>query len=54
MQNATLTEYLQESRRKLVNVGVLKPSVLLKKPNPLGAHVANNYDWRYLCAAQLL
>jgi len=54
MQNATLNEYVQESRRKLVNVGVLKPAVLLKKTNPLGAHVANNYDWRYLCAAQLI
>lgn len=54
MQNATLTEYVQESRRKLVNAGVLMPSVLLKKTNPLSAHVANNYDWRYLCAAQFL
>lgn len=54
MQHATLIEYMQESRKKLVNAGVLKPSVLLKKINALGAHTANNYDWRYLSAAQLL
>jgi len=54
MRNEILTEYVQESRKKMVNAGVLKPSVMLKKVNPLGAHAANNYDWRYLCAAQLL
>ncbi|MEX0635729.1 MAG: asparagine synthase C-terminal domain-containing protein, partial [Ferruginibacter sp.] len=42
MQNKIFTEYIQESRKKLINAGVLKRSVLLKKVNPLGAHVANN------------
>jgi asparagine synthase (glutamine-hydrolysing) len=54
MQHPLLVEYMHEARRKLVNASVLKPSVLLKKINPKGAHMANNYDWRYLCAAQLL
>ena len=54
MQHPRLEEYMQESRKKLVNAGILKPSVMLKKINSMGAHVANNYDWRYLCAAQLL
>ena len=54
MQHPGLEEYMHESRKKLVNAGILKPAVMLKKTNPMGAHVANNYDWRYLCAAQLL
>lgn len=54
MSNATLKEYIQESKRKLVKNGILKKDVLNKKVNPLPAHAADNYDWRYMCAARIL
>lgn len=53
MENAVLQEYIQEAKRKLVNKGVLQQKVLNKKIMPKEAVAANNYDWRYLCAAQL-
>jgi len=54
MQNTTLQEYIHEAKRKLVNNGILKQDVLNKKIKPMEAYHADNYDWRYLCAAQLL
>jgi asparagine synthase (glutamine-hydrolysing) len=54
MGNAVLQEYMQEAKRKLVDRGILKTTVLNKKITPLPAHDANNFDWRYLCAAQII
>jgi asparagine synthase (glutamine-hydrolysing) len=54
MHNEILQDYIQESKRKLVNKGILKSSVLNKKITPKAAHETNNFDWRYLCAAQIL
>jgi asparagine synthase (glutamine-hydrolysing) len=39
------------AKEKLVQAGILLPSVLHKKPQPKAAHEADNFDWRYLCAA---
>lgn len=52
MENEVLQEYIQEAKRKLVEKGVLQSKVLHKKIIPKEAVAANNYDWRYLCAAQ--
>lgn len=54
MQNARFQEYLMEAKRKLVIQKILTPNVLEKKPVPKPAHEADNFDWRYLCAAQIL
>jgi asparagine synthase (glutamine-hydrolysing) len=54
MQNKTMQEYIVESKRKLVNLRILKSSVLNKKILPLSAHAKDNFDWRYLCAAQIV
>ncbi|MEJ7589390.1 MAG: asparagine synthase C-terminal domain-containing protein [Ferruginibacter sp.] len=54
MLNKTLQDYIQESKRKLVNKHILKTSVLNKKVLPLNAHDKDNFDWRYLCAAQII
>jgi asparagine synthase (glutamine-hydrolysing) len=54
MQNNKVQDYIHESKRKLVNERVLKTSVLNKKISPLSAHARDNFDWRYLCAAQFL
>ncbi|MEP7107677.1 MAG: asparagine synthase C-terminal domain-containing protein, partial [Ferruginibacter sp.] len=54
MQNKTLQDYIHESKRKLVNQRILRTEVLNKKILPLNAHQKDNFDWRYLCAAQII
>ncbi len=50
MQDKTMQEFQHESRRNLVSQGVLKSAVLKTPLQPLAAHDAGNFDWRYLCA----
>jgi asparagine synthase (glutamine-hydrolysing) len=54
MNNPQLQEYIHESKRTLVKHGMLKEQALNKKIQPQEAHAADNYDWRYLVAGQLL
>ena len=54
MQDPTLQEYIQEARRSLVKTGILEPAVLQKKIQPMEAHTAENFDWRYLVTAACL
>jgi len=54
MQDPVLQEYMQEARRSLVKAGILEAAVLQKKIQPMDAHAAENYDWRYLVAAACL
>lgn len=54
MMDPRLQEYIHESKRTLVKEGILKEQVLHKKIQPQEAHAADNYDWRYLVAGQLL
>jgi len=54
MQNAALQEYIQEARRKLVTAKMLSQKVLDKKIEPMAAYAENSFDWRYLCAAQII
>ena len=54
MQNKTLQDYIHEAKKKLVNANILKPQVLNKKIEPKTAHADNNFDWRYLSAAQII
>ena len=54
MQERRLQDYIQEAKRKLVNLGVLQPAVLREKVQPQGALAADNRDWRYLVAASTL
>ncbi len=51
MQDGILQEYVQEARRSLVKMGILAPAVLQKKIQPMEAHAAENFDWRYLVTA---
>ncbi|MCW3093785.1 MAG: hypothetical protein JWP81_4854 [Ferruginibacter sp.] len=53
MENKMLQDYIYESKKKLVYNRVLKTSALNKKILPLHAHAKDNFDWRYLCAAQV-
>ncbi|MBI1781128.1 MAG: asparagine synthase (glutamine-hydrolyzing) [Sphingobacteriales bacterium] len=54
MQQNSVREQIQEARRKLVNAEILKQTVLNKPVVAKAAHEADNYDWRYLCAASML
>ncbi len=54
MQEKIMQDYIFESKVKLVDEHILKPSVLKKKSRPLPAHSRDNFEWRYLCAANML
>lgn len=54
MQHARVEECIHESRKKLVDKGILKHEVLQKKVRSQSAHEAENFDWRYLCVAQCM
>jgi asparagine synthase (glutamine-hydrolysing) len=53
MQDKTIQGMVQDSKKILVEKNVLQPSVLKQATQPQAAHSANNFDWRYLCAAEL-
>jgi asparagine synthase (glutamine-hydrolysing) len=54
MENKTMQEYIYEAKKKLVTSKILRQSVLTKKIETKAAHADNNFDWRYLCAAQII
>jgi asparagine synthase (glutamine-hydrolysing) len=54
MENKMLQEYIHEAKKKLVTSKILKPAVLQQKVEPKTAHADKNFDWRYLCAAQII
>ncbi len=54
MQHTQMQDYIHESRKRLVANGVLQKKMLFKPIEFLDAHAAQNFDWRYLCAAQSL
>jgi asparagine synthase (glutamine-hydrolysing) len=53
MQDKTIQGMIRDSKKILVEKNVLQPSVLKQATQPQAAHSANNFDWRYLCAAEL-
>ncbi|RYY42987.1 MAG: asparagine synthase [Chitinophagaceae bacterium] len=54
MEHPVLVDYMHEAKKKLVKYDMLKPQVLQRKPDPKHAHERHNYEWRYLCTAQML
>lgn len=54
MKNAQLQDRIHEAKKKLVQEKVLKTNILSKPVQPVAAHEAGNYDWRFLSAAQIL
>ena len=53
MEQPKLREFIHEAKTRLVRENILKPSVLMKKTKAMDAHEAENFDWRYLCAARM-
>jgi asparagine synthase (glutamine-hydrolysing) len=54
MMEPDLQGHIREAKRSLVEKGILDRTVLQKKIQPMGAHAAENYDWRYLVTAACL
>ena len=54
MEDNTVQDYIHEAKKKLANAGILTKNAVDKKIDPLPAHADKNYDWRYLCAAQVI
>ena len=54
MEDHNVQDYIHEAKKKLANAGILTKNAVNKKIDPLPAHARKNYDWRYLCAAQVI
>jgi len=54
MEDHNVQDYIHEAKLKLANAGILTKNAANKKIDPLPAHAEKNYDWRYLCAAQII
>jgi asparagine synthase (glutamine-hydrolysing) len=54
MQDPQLHEKIHEAKKKLVQQKILNSSVLSRPIKPKAAHDADNYDWRFLSAAQMV
>ncbi|HMO32861.1 MAG TPA: asparagine synthase (glutamine-hydrolyzing) [Lacibacter sp.] len=54
MEHPALRERIHESRKRLVDAQILDASVLERPIRARGSYEADNYDWRYLCVAQMM
>ena len=54
MEHASVKDRVIEAKKIWVNQGVLKKIVLQETPSALSAYAADNFDWRYWCAAQVM
>jgi asparagine synthase (glutamine-hydrolysing) len=54
MEDHAVQDYIHEAKKKLANAGILTKNAVNKKVEALPAHADKNYDWRYLCASQVI
>jgi asparagine synthase (glutamine-hydrolysing) len=54
MQNKTIADYLLAAKQRLVQEKILSKTILQKPTNPKAAHEADNYEWRFLCTAEII
>lgn len=54
LEDHAVQDYIHEAKKKLANAGILNKNAVNKKIDALAAHTDKNYDWRYLCAAQII
>lgn len=53
MSNKFIQDRIQESKKLLVQKGILSSQILQKKINPAAAHATHNHDWKYWSASYL-
>jgi len=53
MEDPMMQEQIMESRRKLIQLGILDTDAIERPVKPKNAYDAENYDWRYLAVAAL-
>ena len=53
MQHPAMQDFVYEAKKKLAAKGIINKEALNKKIQPLDAHAADNFDWRYLAASSL-
>jgi asparagine synthase (glutamine-hydrolysing) len=54
MAQAPVQDFIHEAKKKLVQEKILSAEALQTPIQPQEAYAADNFDWRYLVAAQLL
>jgi asparagine synthase (glutamine-hydrolysing) len=54
LQHKPMQDYIHEAKQTLVQNGILSKEVLQNAVQAKPAHEADNFDWRYLCAASCL
>jgi hypothetical protein len=54
MQNKQLQELIMSGRKKLVDEHLLNSNVLSQPIQLKSAYEADNFDWRYLTAAEMM
>lgn len=54
MEDKALQERIQQAKQKLVSARILSDRALVKKIEPKPAFADDNFDWRYLCAAEFI
>jgi asparagine synthase (glutamine-hydrolysing) len=53
MQTKRMQEMVVEARKKLVEKKVLRQNILDAPIKPAAANDPDDYDWKYLCAAEM-
>lgn len=53
LQSNDIQKLITDAKQKLVDERILKPETVTKKIEPMPAHDAANYDWRYLTSSFL-
>ena len=54
MESPFLKAYLQDAKKMLIQEGILRSEALQRKSRAKSVHEPDNFDWRYLCVAQML
>jgi asparagine synthase (glutamine-hydrolysing) len=54
MQHPAVVDSIQSAKQRLVNEKILSKNSLQKSTIAKAAHEADNYEWRFLCAAEMI
>lgn len=54
MKHPAIVEMIREARKKLITINVLDKKIIATDIAAMPAHAADNFDWKILCAANLL